>query len=73
MPNVQANGQAPVERTADSFAEEMLRPLVAREVARQLEPPAKNRWTLDDYLHVIYTLVWWAALCFVGFVIGSWR
>jgi hypothetical protein len=73
MPNVQANGQAPVERTADSFAEEMLRPLVAREVARQLEPPAKHRWTLDDYLRIVYTLAWWAALVSVGFVIGTTR
>jgi hypothetical protein len=71
--NVQANGQAPVERLTDRFAEEMLRPLVEREVARQLAPPAKHRWTLADYLNVAYTLAWWAALVSVGFVIGNLR
>jgi hypothetical protein len=71
MPNVQANGHQPIERLEK--IEDVLRPMVAREVARQLEPPAKRRWTLNDYLNVAYTLVWWAALFSVGFVIGTTR
>lgn len=66
-----ANGHQPIELPADRFAEEMLRPLVASEVARQLEPPAKTRWSFDDYLHLVYTITWWAALLSVGFVIGG--
>lgn len=69
----QSNGHQPIERTTDRFAEEMLRPLVEREVARQLEPPAKHRWSVDDYLHLVYTITWWAALFSVGFAIGGTR
>lgn len=73
MSNVQANGHQPIERMTDRFAEEMLRPLVEREVARQLEPPAKRRWTLDDYLHFIYVLAWWMGLLAVGYILGRAR
>jgi len=62
----QANGHQPIERPTDRFAEEMLRPLVADEVARQL-PVTKPR-TFDLILH---EAAWAVLLIAFGFMLGG--
>jgi hypothetical protein len=62
----QANGRAPVEQLV--AVEDMLRPMVAHEVGRQLAGGSKSR-TFELLLREV---AWAAALITVGYVLAGW-
>lgn len=68
-----STGHQPMERPTDRFAEEMLRPLIAHEVARQLAVPqasAEPLWIHRGRLVLMYlamlSLIVIAALAVAG-------